>query len=163
MTRALSVARKWLSLKGEIEFTDDKGQAAYQAVGEFPALVPTWTLTRGGEVVARVRRKPWAWSPTWDIEGELGAFRIQRKALSWTRHYCAVGGALDGALITGSFSDLQFEVRRGTQMLARANGELLSLRDRHHVEVLGEHELFVTIAMLVILLDQSHGTVAAAS
>ncbi|GGA81993.1 hypothetical protein GCM10011521_20450 [Arenimonas soli] len=163
MTRALSVARKWLSLKGEIHFTDDGGQPAYQATGEFPDLVPTWTLTRGDEVAARVRRKPWAWSPTWDVEGELGGFRIQRRALSWTRQYCAVGGVLDGALITGSFSDLRFEVRHGTQMLARANGEPLSLRDRHHVEVLGEHELFVVIAMLVILLDQSHGTAAAAS
>lgn len=155
MTRALSVSKKWFSLKGEIHFSDVAGQSAYHATGEFAALTPTWTVTRSGEVVARARRKPMAWSPTWEIEGELGAFRIQRKMWSWTRQYSAVGGALDGALITGSFSDLKFEVRHGSQVLAKASGEFLSLTDRHHVEVLGDHELFVVIAMLVILLDRA--------
>ena len=34
------------------------------------------------------------------------------------------------------------------------SGRLLSLRDRHGVEVLGEPELFVVFAMLVLQIDR---------
>lgn len=162
MTRVLSVAKKFFSIKGEIQVTDEAGKPAYHAAGEF-ALLPAWTITRKGEVVARVRKKPMAWSSTWEVEGELGAFRIERKLWSWTRRYTAIGGALDGALIAGNFSGMKFDVRQGSQVLAKASGELLSLADRHNVEVLGEPELFVVIAMLVILADRSQETAAIAS
>ena len=155
MTRTLSVSRKWFSLKGEVHFTDDQGAPAYHAVGEFGPLVPTWTLTRHGEVVARVRKKPWSWSPVWDVEGELGSFQIHRKRLSWTRQYRAVGGPLDGATAVGSLSDLKLEIKRGDEVLARASGELLSLQDRHRVEILGGPEPFVAITLLVLLMDRA--------
>ena len=154
MSRKLCVSRKWLSLKGEVRFTDEAGEPAYHATGEFAAMRPTWTITRDGEVVARTRKKPGSWWLTWEVEGEAGVFDVQRKMWSWTRQYTVVGGGLDGAQIAGDFLDLNFEVRRGSQLLARSGGELLSLQDRHLVEVLDGDELFVVIAMLVILLDR---------
>lgn len=158
MSRKLCVSRNWLSLKGEIRFTDEAGEPAYNATGEFAAMRPTWTITRDGEVVARARKKPGSWWLTWEIEGEAGVFEVQRKMWSWTRQYTVVGGGLDGAKIAGNFPDLRFEIRHGSQLLARSGGELLSLQDRHLVEVLGGNELFVVIAMLVILLDRAQDT-----
>lgn len=155
MSRVLSVARKWFSLKGEIHIHDEQGALAYHATGEFGPLVPTWRIARDGRVVASIRKKPWSWSPTWEIDGDLGAFQIERKALSWTRQYRAVGGPLDGALATGSLSDLQLEIRRGLDVLARASGQLLSMDDRHRVEVVGEDELFVAVVMVVLLMDRA--------
>lgn len=162
MTRVLSVSKKFFSIKGEIHVTDEAGKPAYHAAGEF-ALLPAWTITRNGDVVARVRRKPWSWCLTWEVDGEIGAFQVRRKTWAWTRQYTAIGGALDGALITGNFSGMKFEVRHGSQVLAKASGEFFSLADRHNVEVLGEHELFVVIAMLVILVDRSNEAAAIAT
>lgn len=155
MTRALFVSRQWLSIKGQIDLTDDAGALVYRATGEFGPVVPTWTIARGDEVVARVRKRPMAWSPSWEVEGGLGAFEIRRKLLSWTRHYDTLGGPYDGAVATGSLSDLRFEIRRGAQPLARATGQLLSMDDRHRVEVTGEHEPFVAIALVVLLMDRA--------
>ena len=160
MTRALSVARKWFSLKGEVQFTDDRGELAYHAAGEFGPVVPTWTITKDGVPVARVRKKAWSLTPVWDIEGEPGAFRVQRKVMAWTRRYQAVGGPFDGALAAGSFSDLKFEMRHDGRVLARASGELLSLNDRHRVEVLDGDEIFVVVMMLVVMLDRANESAA---
>ena len=158
MSRTLCVSRKWFSLKGEVRFTDEAGELDYHATGEFAAMRPTWTITRAGEVVARLRKKPGSWWLTWEVEGEAGDFQIQRKMWSWTRQYTVVGGVADGASISGNSLDLRFQVRQGSQLLARSGGELLSLRDRHLVDVLGGDELFVVIAMLVILLDRAQDT-----
>lgn len=160
MTRALSVAKTWFSLKGEVKFTDDDGGLAYHATGEFGPMVPTWTITRAGVSVAKVRKKAWSWTPVWEVEGELGAFKVQRKVMAWTRQYQAVGGPLDGALALGSFSDLKFGIKHAGGPLARATGELLSLNDRHRVEVLGGQELFVVVMMLVVLLDRGNESTA---
>ena len=158
MSRTLCVSRKWLSFKGEIRFTDEAGEPAYNATGEFAAMRPTWTFTRAGEVVARLRKKPGSWWLTWEVEGEAGVFEVQRKMWSWSRQYTVVGGGQDGARISGNFFDLKFEMRHGSRLLARSGGDLLTLQDRHLVEVLDGDELFVVIAMLVILLDRAQDT-----
>jgi len=154
MPRLLSIANKLLSLRGRMEIADGHGNLAYEARGEFALLSPTWRITGDGREVAQVRRKLLAWVPTWVVRGELGEFEVKRKFFSWTRQYHAAGGELDGAIIRGNLFDLRFEVRRGQETIARATGKILTLRDRHDIEVLGEPELFVVVAMVILHLDR---------
>lgn len=154
MPRLLSIANKLLSLRGRMEIADGHGNQAYEARGEFALLSPTWRITGEGKEVAQVRRKLLAWVPTWVIRGELGEFKVKRKLLSWTRQYYAVGGELDGAIIRGNLFDLRFEVCLGQEAIARATGRILTLSDRHDIEVLGEPELFVVVAMVILHLDR---------
>lgn len=154
MPRILSVTNKLLSLRGAIEITDADGIVAYRAQGSLALVSPTWRIFRGDTEVATVRKRIFALSPTWDFEGELGALTVRRKILSFVRRYRASGGALDGAIVSGNLFDLHFEVSHAGETLAKASGRILSIRDRHEIEVLADPELFVVFAMLVVQLDR---------
>jgi uncharacterized protein YxjI len=153
MTRLLSIANKLLSLRGRMEITDDQGNPAYEARGEI-AFLPTWRIEAGSREVAQVRKKLFAWVSTWVVGGELGEFVVKRKYFSWSRQFYVVGGALDGATIKGNLFDLKFEVRVGDEVIARATDRIFTLRDRQDVEILGEPELFVVVAMVILHLDK---------
>lgn len=154
MSRFLSITNKLFSLRGRMEILDDQGNQAYEARGELSFLSPTWKIKRAGNEAAQVRKKILSLVPTWVVSGDLGEFTVKRKVFSWTRQYYTVGGKLDGAVVKGSIFDLSFEIRSGSEYLARASGKLLSLRDRHNIEVIGEPELFVVVAMVILLLDR---------
>ncbi|UIF89455.1 hypothetical protein [Cupriavidus sp. UYPR2.512] len=154
MSRVLSVANKLLSIRGGIDITDGDGNLAYRGKGQFAAFSPTWRVYRGDNQVGTIRRRIFALVPTWDIAGELGGFMIKRKWFSFTRKYYAVGGPADGATVTGNLWDLKFQVARAGQTLAKARGRLLTMRDRHDVEVFHQPELFVVFAVLVLQMDR---------
>lgn len=154
--RTLTVANKLLSLRGEISIGDASGERAYVAKGQF-SFFPTWRVYRGGVEVARIRRKVLAIRPTWLVNTDANRFQIKRKLLALRRRYYAVGGAHDGATLTGNIFDLSFDVRLADRSIARASGRILTLRDTHSVQVLGEtaeDELFVVAAMLVLQLER---------
>jgi uncharacterized protein YxjI len=159
MTTILSIANKLMSLRGQIDITDEQGALAYRARGEFSFTSPTWRVYAGEEAsgapMATIRRRMLTWVPTWDIGVESGAFQIKRKVFSWTRTYRVVGGDYDGALIKGNVWDLNFTITRDDQVLATAAGKILSLRDRHRVEIHGEAERFVVLAMLVLQISRA--------
>ncbi len=163
MTRTLSIANKLLSIRGRMEITDDQGQLAYEAKGELAWLSPIWEIGNGSVALAQVRKKLFSWAETWDVRGELGRFRVKRRLFSWTRSYRVEGGELDGAVIKGGLFDLDFEIVSGHRTLAKATGKLLSLRDRHSIEVLGDEELFVVIAMVILHLDRRDDSTQATS
>ncbi|MGF6604763.1 uncharacterized protein YxjI, partial [Paraburkholderia sp. GAS448] len=130
------------------------GNPAYRGKGQFALFSPTWRIYRGDSQVGTIRRRILAWAPTWDISGELGTFRIKRKRLALTRQYYAVGGPAHGATVTGNLWDFKFRVARAGETLAKARGRLLTMRDRHDVEVFGQPELFVVFAMLVLQMER---------
>lgn len=155
-TRTLTLANKLLSLRGEISIGDAGGNPAYVAKGQF-SFFPTWRVYSGGSEVAWVRRKVLAIRPTWLVNIGGSDFQIRRKLLAFRRSYYAVGGAYDGATLTGNLFDLSFQVRAEDRTLARASGRILTLRDTHSVQVLSgapEDELFVVAAMLVLQLER---------
>jgi uncharacterized protein YxjI len=154
MTRTLSIANKLLSIRGRMAITDDQGRLAYEAKGELAWLSPVWEIGNGSVALAQVRKKLFAWSETWDVRGEAGRFRVKRKLFSWARSYRVEGGEFDGVAIKGGLFDLNFEIVSGDRTLAKATGKILSFRDRHTIEVLGDDELFVVIIMVILHLDR---------
>lgn len=154
MSRMLSVANKLLSLRGAIDISDGRGDVAYRAKGAFALLSPTWRLYRADAQVGTIRKRVLSFRPTWVITGELGEFLIRRKVFAIRRRYYAVGGPRDGAIVAGNFLDLRYSVTSGDETLAQAKGRLLTMRDRHDIEVLAEPELFVVFALVVLQLDR---------
>lgn len=154
MAKFLSIANKLLSLRGRMHITNEYDELLYEAKGEFSFSNPVWQINMGENQMAAIRRKVFSWSPTWMVQSGLGYFQIKRKIFSWSRQYYAVGGLFDGALITGNFWDLNFKVEHDSKLLARASGKILTLRDRHNIEVFEQGELFVVIAMVVLHLDR---------
>lgn len=156
MPQVLSIANKLLSLRGAIRITDENDHLAYEAKGEFALFSPTWTIYRGDAVVATARRRIFALRHTWELDGQLGAFLIKKKILSITRKMYVEGGPYDGATILGNIFDLQFSVEKADgSVLAKAAGKILTLRDRHNVQLMDQDEsdnLFTVIGMVVLQL-----------
>jgi len=158
MPRVLSFTNRLLSLRGRVDITDAQGVTAYEAVGKLALFSQTWRVTRDQQELARVRRRLLSWLPTWDVRCGNDAFRIRRRFWSWTRRYWVDDGPYLGAEVQGNFIDRNFTVSWAGQTLARASGRILTLRDRHVVEVLDDaNELFVVVAMLVLQLDRREG------
>lgn len=159
MPRILCVANKLLSLRGNICITDTDDTIVYQARGELALFGPTWRVFEGAETDglpnATIRRRVFAWAPTWDINVGTETFQIKRKLFSFGRHYIVVGGQYDGAVIRGNIWDLDFTITHRATLLAVSAGRLLSLRDRRSVEMASdEGEWFIAIAMLVLQIDR---------
>ena len=158
MAKILSVANQLLSLKGCIRITDENDALAYEARGEWAFLSPTWRVFTGENVDdvpnATIRKRIFSWVPTWDIDAGTGLFQIRRKVFSWTRQYYAVGGEYDGAIIKGNIWDLKFAITHHSRTLATAAQKIFTFRDRHSVEIPGEGEWFVVMAMLVMQIDR---------
>jgi uncharacterized protein YxjI len=157
MPRLLSITNKLLSLRGRILVTVESDKLAYEAKGEFALLSPTWLLFKNGVQVLSIRRRIFAWAPTWDVQGSLGSFVIKRRLFSWSRRYYAAGGDFGDAQINGNLWGLNFEILRGTATIASARGTLLTLRDRQTIEVIeptDTAETFTVCAMVVLHLDR---------
>ena len=157
MSTYLSMANKLLSLRGAIRITDENDNLAYEAKGEFALFSPTWTVWQGDTRRATLRRRIFAWRPTWDVQGDLGSFAIKRKIFSFRRKMYVVGGPYADASVLGNIWDLQFSIRRGDTPLAVATGKILTLRDRHNLELLSDKPddaLFTVIAMVAVQLER---------
>ncbi len=157
MPKFLNVANKLLSLRGAITLSDEYDQPVFEAKGEFAFLSPTWRLYKGSTQVASVRKRIWAWSRTWDIESVLGDFVIKRKLWSWSPQFRVIGSRFDGAAMSGGLFDLNAEIEVRGKLIAKVRGKILTLRDRHTVELLDQSDeavLFTAIAMVVMQLDR---------
>ncbi len=156
MTQFLSVANKLISWRGVITLSDELDQTIFEAKGEH-FFSPNWSLFRGSKEVAVIRKRIFAWASTWEVKSDLGDFVIKRKIFPFTRQYLVKGGAVDGAIISGNFISLKFEIILHNHLIAKARAKILTLRDRHNVEVLDSSEdslLFTAIAMVVLQLDR---------
>jgi uncharacterized protein YxjI len=144
-------------MRGQISVTDENDQLAYEAQGELALVSPTWQLFKDGNQLLTMRRRVWAWTPTWDIQGRLGHFTIRRKLFSWSRRYAVLGGPFSDVAISGNLWDQSFRIERASGLIATARGKVLSLRDRHFIEVIDTSEsgeAFTVCAMVMIMLDR---------
>ena len=169
MARTLCASNKLLSLRGRILITDTSENVAYEGKGEF-SFFPTWRLYESGKDIATIKRKIFAWSPTWKIESTIGPFTIKRKIWAMVRRYSIVGGKYHKAELRGNFFDHKFTISKDQNRNAHATKKLLTLRDRHSIEIkenTKEAEIFVAITMIVMLLGnreyrnnshQTHGS-----
>jgi len=162
MPRTLSVANKLLSLKQRFEITeeypDGSSTSLYDCTWRFSLFRPTWVLMRGDEEVAVMRKRIFSLTGKWDIDAEIGKFIVRRELLSLRRRMVVVGGPFDRATFNGGLIDLSFSLVHKGRTLARAEGKIFTLRNRHTVELLDSSrtaEHLAAIVMVRLMLDQA--------
>ena len=60
--------------------------------------------------------------------------------------------------MTGNWRDLDFEIKENETLIAKARGEIFTLRDRHVVDVFGtaaDDELFIAICMTTLQINRA--------
>lgn len=164
MARILVLKNKLRALLGQIDVFNEGGKLAYQALSEWRWTKARWRLIRGERELAILERPWFAWTSHWQVSGALGDMGIERKQWSMKRHYTVKGGPYDGTVISGNLWDQSFVIHSPAGTLARASNALVSLRDRHQVEILDEHaELLCVLAMVAIKADRNSEAAMAAA
>lgn len=156
-SRILSITEKLLSLRGRLDVTDGQGRLLYECVSNWNFLMPSWTLLQDGRELAVCRRKFLAFGWTWTVQTLHERYQLRRALWSLRRRIHVDGGAFDGAELSGNLWDLSFELTWRNQVLARAQGKLLTLRDRHNIALLDpspEAELLTVIVMAQLLIEK---------
>ena len=155
--KTLHIARKLLSLLGKIEITDDAGTILYESRARWGWLSQPWSITQDGHEVATVTRKLWSFTPIWNVSTSEENFILRGKLWSWRRQITVVGGRFDGALLSGSLLDMDFELARHGQGIARAQAKVITLRTRHSIDLLDttpQAELLTAILMTHLLAQK---------
>lgn len=164
--KTLHIARKLLSLLGKIEITDDAGTILYESRARWGWLSQPWSITQDGHEVATVTRKLWSFTPIGNVSTNEEDFILHGKLWSWRRQITVVGGRFDGALLRGSLLDMDFELARHGQVIARAQAKMLTLRTRHSIELLDSSppaQLLTAIMMTHLLAQKGEDNKMAAA
>ncbi|MFL6708544.1 MAG: hypothetical protein ACJ8HI_10085 [Massilia sp.] len=155
--RVLSITEKLLSWPGRLTVTDGDGQPLYECLSNWNFLLPSWTLRQAGNDLAVCRCKFLSFGRTWVVQTSQERYQLTRPLWSWRRRVLVEGGAFDGAELSGNVWDLSFKLTYHNRILARARGKILTLRDRHQIEVLdpsAEAELLTVIMMAQVLIEK---------
>lgn len=164
--KTLLIARKLLSLLGKIEITDDAGNVLYESRARWGWLSQPWSITQDGREVATVTRKLWSFTSIWNVSTSEENFILRGKLWSWRRQITVVGGRFDGALLRGSLLDMDFELARHDQVIARAQAKVMTLRTRHSIDLLDttpQAELLTAILMTNLLAQKGEDSQMAAA
>ncbi|WP_308923011.1 hypothetical protein [Janthinobacterium sp. J1-1] len=155
--KTLHIARKLMSLLGKIQITDDAGNVLYESRARWGWLSQPWSITQDGREVAAVTRKLWSFTPIWNVSTNEENFILRGKLWSWRRQITVVGGRFDGAMLRGSLLDMDFELARHGQVIARAQAKVMTLRTRHSIDLLDttpQAELLTAILMTHLLAQK---------
>lgn len=156
LSKTFTIYNKLLSVRDRMVIMDFSGGQIASAQKQFFSWRETWHVD-AGEDKLRLRRKLLALMPRWLVDGDLGEFSIRRKWAFFRRRYRIIGGPFDGADLQGNLTDLRMEVTRANKPVLRTRGFVLSMRDRHEVEVFDESPggvLFAITTMVALLADR---------
>lgn len=156
MQNVLCVAtQSWLN--DDLEVTDAAGKPLYSATWQKGFPTATWTLRRERKEIATLRRKALAPLRTCVVKMDGHEFLL-RNRLALSRRTEVEGGPFDGATLTGNLTDLDFRLHHRGDLLAEAQGKLLSTDNRHTVRLLRDDPSSQTLAalMMIDLLIQQH-------
>jgi len=116
-----------------------------------------WTLTRDGTQVAEFRRAILSWAPTWKVTSVYGDYRLRQK-LSVLRRVIVQGGSFDGAELTGTLLNMDFNVTFREGKIARAQRRLFLDRARTFIDLVEETpeaEILTVVLMANHLVEQT--------
>lgn len=167
MSKILRIAYKFqlLQLIPVIEVTDASGTVLYRSTFKFALFNPTWTLTKGGNELATLKRKFSLFGPTWNVSTHDGDFQLIGKMFTLHNRTVVRGGPFDGSVLTTSIFGRNVNLVGAGGTIAKARAKLLSILSRCDIELLDESphaELLTVILMTKLLIDsddeyQDHG------
>ena len=154
--RTLTVTNRLMSLHGRMTVLDCSGEQIASAQARLFTWRETWDV-QAAQGTLQLRRKWLTLMPQWRVDGDLGEFSIRRKWACFRRRFRIHGGPFEGTALEGNFWDLRMDGTLGNRLVLRTHGYVLSLRDRHEVEVFDDSPaavLFVIAVMVALLADR---------
>lgn len=151
-----TITNRLIGLRGRMAVLDSSGEQIASAQARLLAWRETWDV-QAAQGTVRLRRKWLTLMPQWQVDGDLGEFSIRRQWAFFRRRYRIHGGPFEGLALEGNFWDLRMDGTQDNRLVLRTRGHVLSLRDRHEVEMFDDSPpamLFAIAAMVVLLADR---------
>ncbi|MEJ6002741.1 LURP-one-related family protein [Paucibacter soli] len=158
MARQLSIANRLLSWRERFSIEDENGKVLYETSWRLRSWRTFWHVNKEGREVARFRRKLLAWRPTWMVHIGEHQFLMRRDFAWFSRSTHVIGGPFHGAKLSGNILDSSFKLERGAQIIAQADAKLLTLRNRHTVDLKldsTDNELLCAVMMSHLMVQKA--------
>jgi uncharacterized protein YxjI len=149
-----------MSLRCRFDISDAAGMPRYQAEGTIVRFPKRFTIsTPTGVPVAQVTGRL-AWLPTFDVT--IGGVVVARivKQLTLFRQRWSIHGT--GITVVGDVWSMNFELHRGGYILGRVNKQWISLRDRYDIEITNPADELLVLG-IVLAIDYAKAQTSSAS
>lgn len=130
------IKQRVFSLGGAFDITDEAGTVAYRVQGQLLSLGKSLNLYDAQNMpLAHIQQRLLALMPTYDITrgGEL-ALTVHKQAFTWTPHF-DIAGPAGFYTMDGDWADWDFRVDSGGQTVAWISRQFALLADCYGVEV----------------------------
>lgn len=155
------MSEKWLAMGNDFAITDADGREVYYVDGKAFSVGDKLSFQDANrQEIAFIRQRLLAWGPTYEITrgGELVAV-VKKKLFTLLRHrfFVDVPGP-DDLEAKGDFLDHEYEFTQGGRTMAQVSKRWLTLRDTYGIEVApGTDDVLILACAVVIDLAQSKG------
>src|SRR5688572_3872809 len=152
---------KWLGMGNDFAITDTEGREVYYVDGKAFSIGDKLSFQDASrQEIAFIRQRLLAWGPTYEITrgGELVAV-VKKKLFTLLRHrfFVDVPGP-DDLEAKGDFLDHEYEFTQGGRTVAQVSKRWLTLRDTYGIDVAtGTDDILILACAVVIDLTQRKG------
>lgn len=151
MVKTFQIKQKLWSLGGKFTIADQAGLPAYQVEGSFFQIPKTFTITdMNGKLISQIEKHVITLLPKFDIRLSDGSSFTLKKEFTFFKPRYNIENL--GLTIQGDFWDMNFELLKGGQVIARISQEWLRLASTYHIEVYEDSYADLVIS-LVIAVD----------
>ena len=138
------------SLGGRFTISDELGLARYQCEGSFFQIPKTFTIMdMQGDLVSQIKKEFLSFLPTFKVNLASGESFTLRK--EWTLFKPRYQIENLNMIIQGDFWDMDFDLEKDGQVLARISQEWLRLTSTYNIEVYDESYADLVISLVVAI------------
>jgi uncharacterized protein YxjI len=146
------IKQRLFSFPTRYDIANESGEPILEAVREFSLWSQYSIRAKSGAELAHLRQKILSWRPRFDITQNGRPLATVQRRMTLMPFYTvelAEGGLLE---VRGSFWELDYQFKRGAQVVAVVSRQMWTLRDTYGVEVL-EPEYDSVVLATAIAID----------
>ncbi len=147
------VSQKLLAVGGDFSVRDESGQEAYYFDGKLFSLGGKKVIVLDGakREVARIARKPFAFTPTYQVKrnGAVAAV-IKKRAFTFRDQFIIDVPGLNDYQIVGDYVGFEYTIKRGGADVARISKRFFGATDSYGVDIQHGDPLLLLCAVVVI-------------
>jgi uncharacterized protein YxjI len=151
---------KMFAIGDDYWIEDEQGQRAFKVNGKALRLRQTFVLedTSGAEL-ATIREKKLAIRDTMKIEIGKREAKVHKRAFGIRDRFIVELDEGDDYTAKGNFVDHEYEIERDGSKVAEVSKKWFRVRDTYGVEIFGEQDLAMVLAITVCIDSLSHDRV----
>ena len=156
-TLTFQMREKMFAIGDDYWIEDDKGERVYKVNGKALRLRQTFALEdRDGRELATIREKKLAIRDTMKVEIDGREARVRKRAIGIRDRFIVDLDEGEDYSAKGNFVDHEYEIERDGTKVAEVSKKWFRVRDTYGVQVFGEQDVPLILAVTVCIDALSH-------